>query len=111
MVMGIATGTCSSQGPSHDLPRFPFLQIPISQICPPIDSSSLNTAPVPLSVLPVMSDSYLSLLTDPNPDYVRAAWIMLVVWVLRGIVFPSMVSAMLVRMTISLSHSYDVLAR
>lgn len=58
-----------------------------------------------------MPETYISLFSDPNPEFVRAAWIMLVVWVLRAIVFPSMVSAMFVRMTISLSHQYDVLAR
>ena len=56
-----------------------------------------------------MNESYLDLLQ--NPQWTVGAAVMLVVWVLRVVVFPALISAMVVRMTITLSHGYNVLAR
>ncbi len=56
-----------------------------------------------------MTESYINLLRDPK--YFGVAILMFVVWFLRLSVLPALTSAILVRMSITLSHEYDVLAR
>ncbi len=56
-----------------------------------------------------MSESYIGLLRDP--EYFSVALLMLAVWFLRLVVLPALLSTMLVRLSITLSHHYDVLAR
>lgn len=56
-----------------------------------------------------MNNSYIDLLL--NSDFSRIAIAMLIVWLFRTLVFPALVSMLLVRMTITLSHHYDVMAR
>ncbi len=56
-----------------------------------------------------MTESYLDLLRDPELSVVALA--MFTVWFLRLAVLPALLSGMLVRMTITFSHHYDVLAR
>ncbi len=55
-----------------------------------------------------MKMTYLDLLL--SSQYNVQAFVMLVIWVLRTIIFPGMVSLLLVRLTIILSHQYGVVA-
>lgn len=55
-----------------------------------------------------MKMTYLDLLL--SSQYNVQAFVMLCIWVLRTIVFPAMVSLLLVRLTIILSHQYGVVA-